>query len=208
MGSAQADVLDLVAAARAEGFDVADDGSVTGGATSPLLVALSGGSPAVTCDVLTARDRGGARPARCGRRRHRPRHRRGVEPTARAAAPTVPAGAWPVPPGRRRRGLVGDRPGPDRKADRLDDPGTAATPHRRIPQAGRQHRRRALGDADRGQPGQYRAGDRRRTPRGQAGVARAHRVLPGTARRRSTTRPEPAAGSIARSSRSIPTGHR
>ena len=38
MGLAQADVLDLVVAARAEGFAVADDGSVTGGATSPLLV--------------------------------------------------------------------------------------------------------------------------------------------------------------------------
>ena len=40
IGSAQADVLDLVAAARAEGFAVADDGSVTGGATSPLLVVV------------------------------------------------------------------------------------------------------------------------------------------------------------------------
>ena len=43
IASARADALDLVAAARAEGFAVADDGSVTGGATSPLLVSLSGG---------------------------------------------------------------------------------------------------------------------------------------------------------------------
>jgi hypothetical protein len=55
MAEARSGVLHLVATARAEGFAVADDGSVSGGANSPLLVPLTGGSPAVSCDVMTQR---------------------------------------------------------------------------------------------------------------------------------------------------------
>ena len=97
MGLAQADVLDLVVAARAEGFAVADDGSVTGGATSPLLVSLSGGSSTVTCDVLTTRivaalDRLGAADADAA-------HDivDALNPPHAPPAPTAPAGSWPVP---------------------------------------------------------------------------------------------------------------
>ena len=208
MGSAQADVLDLVAAARAEGFVVADDGSVTGGATSPLLVSLSGGSPAVTRDVLTARivaalDRLGAADADTARDIVE-----ALNPPHAPPAQTDPAGSWPVPLADAVAGWSAI--GQDRIANQITSmtPGTAPTPCRRIPQAGRQHRRCPLGDADRGQPGQYRAGDRRRTPRGQAGVARADRVLPGIARGGRRPGAEPAAGWIARSSRSTPTGHR
>ena len=84
--AARADVLARVAAARAEGFDVADDGSVSMRADPPpLLVALSGGDPGVARDMLTMRaaelspqivdalDRLGRR--RCRRRR---RHRGGL----------------------------------------------------------------------------------------------------------------------------------
>lgn len=55
IAAAQAGVLDLVAGARAQGFVVADDGSVAGGATSALLATLSGGSTPVARDVLAAR---------------------------------------------------------------------------------------------------------------------------------------------------------
>ena len=97
IASARADVLDLVAAARAEGFAVADDGSVTGGATSPLLVSLSGGSPAVTCDVLTARitealDRLGAADADTAKDIVE-----ALNPPHAPPAPTAPAGGWPIP---------------------------------------------------------------------------------------------------------------
>ena len=97
IGSAQADVLDLVAAARAEGFVVADDGSVTGGAISPLLVPLTGGSPPVTCDVLTTRivaalDRLGAADADTARDIVE-----ALNPPHAPPAPTALAGTWPVP---------------------------------------------------------------------------------------------------------------
>ena len=97
MGSAQTDVLDLVAAARAEGFVVEHDGSVTGGATSPLLVSLSGGSPAVTRDVLTAQivaalDRLGAADADTARDIVE-----ALNPPHAPPAPTDTAGSWPVP---------------------------------------------------------------------------------------------------------------
>jgi hypothetical protein len=54
--SAQADVLGRIAAARGEGFAVADDGSVSVGAgPPPLLVALSGGDGGVARDMLALR---------------------------------------------------------------------------------------------------------------------------------------------------------
>ena len=97
IGSAQDDVLALLAAARADGFAVADDGVVTGGGASPLLVSLVGGSTAVTTDVLTARlvaalDRLGAADADAA-------HdiAEALNPAHAPQAPTAPAGAWPVP---------------------------------------------------------------------------------------------------------------
>ncbi len=97
MGTARGDVLALVAAARAEGFAVADDGGVSGGDPSRLLVSLAGGSPAVTADVLTARllaalDRLGAAEADAARditEALNPSHAPGIA--------TAPAGAGPVP---------------------------------------------------------------------------------------------------------------
>ena len=98
MGRARDDVLALIATARAEGFSVADDGAVSGGDPSRLLVSLSGGSPAVTADVLTARivaalDRLGAADADAA-------HdiAEALTPSRAPDSPTVPAGAWPVPP--------------------------------------------------------------------------------------------------------------
>jgi hypothetical protein len=97
MASAQADVLELVAEARGAGFVVADDGSVSGGATSPLLVSLSGGSPAVSRDMLTRRivvalDRLGAADADTARDIVD-----ALNPPHAPPAQTAPAGAWPVP---------------------------------------------------------------------------------------------------------------
>ena len=97
IGSAKADVLDLVATARTEGFAVADDGSVTGGTASPLLVVLAGGSPPVTCDMLTARimaalDRLGAADADTARDIVE-----ALNPPHAPPAPTASAGGWPVP---------------------------------------------------------------------------------------------------------------
>ncbi len=97
IGSARDDVLDLAAAARANGFIVADDGAVTEGATSPL-VSLSGGSPAVTRDVLTARiaaalDLLGAADADAANDIVEALH-----PPHAPPAPTAPAGgAWSIP---------------------------------------------------------------------------------------------------------------
>lgn len=54
IAAAQRDVLNRVAVARAQGFVVADDGSVTGGATSALLQTLAGGSAPVAREVLSA----------------------------------------------------------------------------------------------------------------------------------------------------------
>ena len=118
IGSAKADVLDLVATARTEGFVVADDGSVTGGAASPLLVVVVRRQPAGDLRRAHDPDHGGPRPAGCGRRRHRPRHRRGAEPAARSACADRPGRGLAGSACRRRRGLVGDRPGPDREPDR------------------------------------------------------------------------------------------
>jgi len=54
MASARATVLSRVTEARDDGFDVADDGTVSIRAgPSPLLVALSGGDPVVAHDMLT-----------------------------------------------------------------------------------------------------------------------------------------------------------
>lgn len=97
MSSARDDVLALVSAARADGFTIADGGSVTGGDTSLLLVSLSGGSTQVTIDLLTTRvevalDRLGAADADTaddiiG----------ALNPPHAPQAGTVPAGGWPVP---------------------------------------------------------------------------------------------------------------
>ncbi|MGH3678457.1 MAG: alpha/beta hydrolase [Mycobacterium sp.] len=97
IAAARDDVLGLLEAARAEGFVVADDGSVTGGATSSLLVSLSGGSPAVAArDVLTTRivealDRLGAADADAD-------HdiAEAFRPPPAPPASTAPAGSWPV----------------------------------------------------------------------------------------------------------------
>jgi Alpha/beta hydrolase len=97
IGSARDDLLTLLAAARADGFAVADDGAVTGGSASPLLVSLIGGSTAVTTDVLTARvvaalDLLAAADADAA-------HdiAEALNPAHAPQAPTAPAGAWPVP---------------------------------------------------------------------------------------------------------------
>jgi hypothetical protein len=104
IASAQADVLATLKAARAEGCAVGDDGRVSAADPPPLLIALSGGDPAVArellvlrADVLThqligALDRLGAADADAAA---------DIEvalasPVTRAAA-TVPAGAWPGP---------------------------------------------------------------------------------------------------------------
>jgi uncharacterized protein YukE len=97
MGSARDHVLALVTAARAEGFTVAEDGSVTGGDTSPLLVSLAGGSTQVTTELLTSQivaalDRLGAADADTAN------DITGALNPPRAPQPeTAPAGAWPVP---------------------------------------------------------------------------------------------------------------
>ena len=106
----------LVAAARTDGFAVADDGVVTGGGSSPLLVSLAGGSAEVAADVLDApgswlRSTGSGPPTPTPRsditEALNPPH----APKARDSTRRCVAGAA----GRRRRGLVGDRPGPDRR---------------------------------------------------------------------------------------------
>jgi Alpha/beta hydrolase len=97
MNSARDDLLALLAAARADGFAVAEDGVVTGGSVSTVLASLVGGSTQVTTDVLTARvvgalDRLGAADADTARditEALNPAH----APTTQIAA----AGAWPVP---------------------------------------------------------------------------------------------------------------
>ena len=102
---ALASVQARVAEARDAGFDVADDGTATIRAgPSPLLVALSGGDPAVAHDMLTIRaeklteqikgslDRLGAADADAAADIS---EAFAPSPLPRAAA-TVPAGAWPV----------------------------------------------------------------------------------------------------------------
>lgn len=97
VGSARDDVLALVAAARAEGFAVGDDGVVTGGGPAPLLVTLTGGSPQLTTEVITARivaalDRLGDADADAA-------HdiAEALNPVHAPQTPTAPAGALPVP---------------------------------------------------------------------------------------------------------------
>ena len=105
IATAQADVLARVTAARTDGFVVGDDGSVAAANDPPpLLVALSGGSAEVAGDVLAPRaaeltrqivdalERLGAADADAA---HDIEEAFAPPPTA-DAAPTVPAGAWPV----------------------------------------------------------------------------------------------------------------
>jgi Alpha/beta hydrolase len=105
MAAARTALLTRVAEARDDGFDVADDGtaSIRAG-PPPLLVALSGGDPAVALDMLTIRagelsnqitdalDRLGAADADAAADIQ---EAFASSPLPRAAA-TVPAGAWPV----------------------------------------------------------------------------------------------------------------
>ncbi len=208
MSDARDDVLAQVAAARAAGFVVADDGVVTGGGSSPVLVSLVGGSPQVTAALLTTRiaaalDKLGEADADTARD-----ITEALNPAHAPQPRTAPAGAWPVPLADVVAGWSAI--GQDRIADQI----AAMTPGQRqrlideFPESGRQHRRCAVGHAHRGQPGQHRAGDRRRTPRQRAGLAEPYRVLPGPARPRWTTPRAAVAGWIARSSPSTPTGHR
>jgi hypothetical protein len=103
IAAARADVMARVAAARNEGFAVADDGSVSVHADAPpLLIALSGGNPAVARDMLAMRaveltaqitealDRLGAADTDAAED-----ITEALRPAPIAAAPTVPAGAWP-----------------------------------------------------------------------------------------------------------------
>ena len=105
IATAQTDVLARVAAARADGFGVGDDGSASPPADpQPLLVALSGGSAGVAGDLLALRateltrqivdalERLGAADADAA---HDIEEAFASPPVA-DAAPTVPAGAWPV----------------------------------------------------------------------------------------------------------------
>jgi alpha/beta hydrolase family protein len=105
MAAARSDVLARVDKARAEGFAVADDGSVTAGADpAPLLVLLAGGDEAVADELLQARA------AELGEQIAAALDRLGAADADAAAdiadafapnrptpsAVTVPAGAWPV----------------------------------------------------------------------------------------------------------------
>jgi uncharacterized protein YukE len=97
LSSARDDVLALVAAARADGFTVGEDGVVTGGGPAPLLVTMAGGSTALTTEVLTGRivaalDRLGAADADAA-------HdiTEALNPARAPHAATTPAGALPVP---------------------------------------------------------------------------------------------------------------
>ena len=105
IATAQTDVLARVAAAHTDGFGVGDDGSASPPADpQPLLVALSGGSAGVAGDLLALRateltrqivdalERLGAADADAA---HDIEEAFASPPVA-DAAPTVPAGAWPV----------------------------------------------------------------------------------------------------------------
>jgi hypothetical protein len=105
IASARASVLTLVTKAREDGFDVADDGTVsirTG--PPPLLVALSGGDPVVAHDLLTTRASTSSQQIDDALNRLAAADTDAAidieeafapSPNPRAAA-TVPAGAWPV----------------------------------------------------------------------------------------------------------------
>jgi uncharacterized protein YukE len=97
MSSARDDLLASVAAARAAGCTVADDGVVSGAGTSSLLVTLTGGSTPVTADVLSSRivaalDRLGAADSDTALD-----IAEALNPAHSPKADTVPAGSWPVP---------------------------------------------------------------------------------------------------------------
>ncbi|HEX3287506.1 MAG TPA: alpha/beta hydrolase [Mycobacterium sp.] len=97
MATARNGVLDLVATAHAEGFVVADDGSVSGGAGSPLLVPLTGGSSAVSCDVMAQRivealERLGGADADTAKDIVE-----ALNPPHAPPATPAPSGSWPVP---------------------------------------------------------------------------------------------------------------
>ena len=105
IAEAQADVLGRVAAARAEGFVVGDDGSASPPAEpSPLLVSVCGGNSRLAHDLLALRsaeltrlivdalDRLGAADADAAR----DIDEGFAAPPLPHAEPTVPAGAWPV----------------------------------------------------------------------------------------------------------------
>ena len=201
-------MLALVAAARADGFAVADDGVVTGGGASPLLVSLAGGSTQVTDRCA---HRAGSSPPSTGwgsRRRRRTRHRRGAEPGARAAGTDGARRAWPVPLADVVAGWSAI--GQDRIANQI----AAMTPEQRqrlIDEFPKQ-----VGNTD-GVPWDMRIAanrvniaqaiaDERRGAR--PGIAGAGSRSTTACSPRSTTRRAAAAGWIARSSRSTPTGHR
>jgi hypothetical protein len=106
IAESQAEVLALVAAARDEGFAVNDNGvAAVQAEPGPLLVALSGGDAQVARDVLEQRaaevtrqltaalDQLGAADADAAHDIDEPF---ALASSARPAAPTVPAGAWPV----------------------------------------------------------------------------------------------------------------
>ncbi len=133
ISSARAGVLTLVAAARSEGFTVGDDGSVSRrAAPKELLVAMSGGDPAVAEELLEVRardltrqigealDRLGAADADAA-----------CDIDEALAAPvvrtpeTVPAGAWPVTAGE----VVAAWP--QMSQDRIADQIAAMTPDQR-----------------------------------------------------------------------------
>ena len=183
MGSARDDVLALLAAARADGFAVADDGVVTGGGASTAAGHV--GRRQHAGDRRRAHHAGRCRPRPVGgsRCRHRTRHHRGAEPArTHRGHRTAPAGAWPVPLADVVAGWSAI--GQDRIANQI----AAMTPEQRqrlIDEFPKQ-----VGNTDgvpwdmrdRGEPDQHRAGDRRRTTRAHgAGIAGPRRVLPGSA---------------------------
>lgn len=109
IGAARDDAVGQVDDAMEHGFLVADDGTVTVGADpDPLLVALAGGRDTLAADLLQLRadelsvripaalDRLGAADSDAAADLVR-----ALTDTDRPVtpAPTVPAGAWPVPPG-------------------------------------------------------------------------------------------------------------
>ncbi len=98
ISAARDDALSVIATARAAGFTVADDGVVSGEGPSPLLVSVTGGSAPVSGDVLTARI--GAALDRMGDADSDAAHdiAEALNPSHAPAAPTVPTGAWPIPP--------------------------------------------------------------------------------------------------------------
>jgi hypothetical protein len=103
IASARTDVLDGVAAARAEGLVVSDDGSVAAAGAPQLLVTLSGGSTEVAGDVLALRAAQLSRQivGALGRLSYADTAvasdiAEAFQPPATPPAETAPTGAWPV----------------------------------------------------------------------------------------------------------------